>query len=185
MNLLIENAPDYIVVRGKFLKIDTSFSAWVRFLVAVDGGKDEDIVKAITDIFGEEIVCENPQEVIAACFGWLFQTNDKSGAKTAEKGGGGSVPFDYAVDGNVIYCELWEYFPHLMKRGISYHEGTELIKLLMHNDKTMLWHRAYARCGDFSKLDKEQQKYWQKQRAIWSLNSQSQGDIDAVMASAF
>lgn len=183
MNLLIDNAPDYIVVRGKIIKINTSFNAWVRFMIAVDGKDDKEIIDAITDILGGEVMGENPQEVISACFAWLFQADEKSGAKTAEKSG--SVPFDFAVDGNVIYCELWEYFPHLMERGISYHEGMELIKLLMHNDKTMLWHRAFARCGDFQKLDKEQKKYWQKQRAIWSLNKQNQNDIDMVMSSAF
>ena len=49
---------------------------------------------------------------------------------------------------------------------------------------TMLWHRAFARCGDFSKMSKDQQKYWQQERARWAIKK-TQADIDNVFSAAF
>lgn len=184
MNLLIDTAPDYIVVRGKKIKINTSFGVWVKFIVASKKDDAAMAQSALDEIFGK-MPTESPQEVMSQCLKWLYTETNKSNGNNSQSNGNSSVPFDFDVDGNVIYCELWEYFPHLMERGISYHEGMELIKLLMHNDDTMLWHRAFARCGDFSKMDKEQKKYWQKQRAIWVIPNTDQQSIDDVFATAF
>ena len=41
-------------------------------------------------------------------------------------------------------------------------------------------HRAFARCGDFSKMSKEQKGvYWQKERAKYAIRAK-QDDIDDV-----
>lgn len=167
MNLLINNAPNYITVGGKKLYIKTDFSLWVSFIISCENNDLDGVFSAVNNIFGE-IPKEN-SEFIQACMDWLFPKKEKNsrngegGARTSQ------APFDFEIDGNIIYCELWEYFPHLMERGISFHEGMELLKLLLHNENTMLWHRAFARCADFSKLDKEQKKYWQQQRAIYAI----------------
>lgn len=84
----------------------------------------------------------------------------------------------------MIYCELWEHYPNLMQRGISFPEGMELVKLLIANDKTALHHRAFARIGDFSKMDREQKKYWQRERAKYALKM-SQKSIDDVFSRGF
>lgn len=186
MNLLIDTAPNYIVVRGKKININTSFSVWVEFLIACGTGDKEKTKNVMLKIF-EKVPNENAEEVITECVRWLFSESTSTGTnnKEADKSPSSPASFDFEIDGNVIYCELWEYFPHLMQRGITYHEGMELIKLLMHNDKTMLWHRAFARTGDFSKMDKEQKKYWQNQRAIFAIPNSSQRNIDDVFANAF
>lgn len=184
MNLLIETTPDYIVVRGKKIKINTSFNVWVEFFIMCKSECQENIEKVMLKIF--DIIPEGEaDEIIAECMKWLFGESKATNKSVTVKTSTTSAPFDFEIDGNVIYCEMWEYFPHLMERGISYHEGMELIKILMHNDKTMLWHRAFARTGDFSKMDKEQKKYWQRQRAIFTIPNATQQSIDDVFATAF
>lgn len=184
MNLLIEKAPDYIVVGGKKAKIDTSFGVWVEFFIACNSKDDNRILAAVKKVFPGGIPSFDAEEIISACLKWLFppQNDNKTGNVSKQKNT--SQAFDFEIDGNVIYCELWEYFPHLMKRGITFHEGMELIRLLMHNDKTMLWHRAFARCGDFSKMDKEQKSYWTRQRAIWTI-PETDKNIDDIFSAAF
>lgn len=184
MNLLIETAPDYIVVRGKKIKINTSFSVWVEFLIMCKSGNEKNAERVLLKIF-ETIPDEDADSVMLECMKWLFSENESDKGNVEAKTTTSSVPFDFEIDGNVIYCELWEYFPHLMERGISYHEGMELIKLLMHNEKTMLWHRAFARTGDFSKMDKEQKNYWQRQKALYVLPNPEPQYIDDVFATAF
>ena len=184
MNLLIEKAPDYIVVRGKKIKIETSFDVWVRFIVALKQEDEIKIEKAFNDIFGN-IPHDNIKEVIQECMNWMSSGDEKKTKESSRTKSTSSAPFDFEIDGNVIYCELWEHFPHLMERGITYHEGIELIKLLMHNENTIMWHRAFARCGDFSKMDKERKQYWMKQRAIWVIPNTDQKRIDDVFATAF
>ena len=184
MNLLIDTAPDYIVVRGKKIKINTSFNVWVEFFIACRSDNQENIGNVMLKIF-DTIPDADAEEIIAECIKWLFYEGEKTNGDTHSNTKTSSPPFDFEIDGNVIYCELWEYFPHLMQRGITYHEGMELIKLLMHNDKTVLWHRSFARCGDFSKMDKEQKKYWQKQRALYAIPNTTQQSIDDVFATAF
>lgn len=186
MNLLVNKAPDYITVGGKKLSIKTDFALWISFVISCENNDTDGILKAISDIFEE--VPPQQDEFISACMEWLFPDNEKGGKKTAQKQNAmNRIPFDFEVDGNVIYCELWEYFPHLMERGISFHEGIELIKLLLHNENTMMWHRAFARCGDFSKMDKEQQKYWRQQRAQYRIKNRriSQEDRDKWLYNAF
>ena len=184
MNLLIETAPNYIVVRGKKIKINTSFNVWVEFFIACKSGCDNKIENSMLKIF-EEIPDASAEEIIVECMHWLFNESTNTAKINNVEKSNTSAPFDFEIDGNVIYCELWEYFPHLMQKGISYHEGMEFIKILMHNDKTMLWHRAFARTGDFSKMDKEQKKYWQKQKVIFTIPNSSQQNIDDVLATAF
>lgn len=178
MNLLVQNAPDYIMVGGKKIHIKTDFALWVSFLIACENENPEGILTAVSNIV--ENMPEERDELAGACMHWLFG----NGENKAEQPGTTSsrkMAFDFAEDGNIIYCELWEYFPHLMKRGISFHEGMELIKILLHNENTLLWHRAFARCGDFSKMDKEQRKYWQRQRAIYMIkNKYKSADADVM-----
>lgn len=170
MNLLIETAPDYLTVGGKRIKIKTDFFAWVKFFIACESGNAEEICESIFNIAGN--ITFKPEEFIAASMEWMFPK--KSGQKKAGKNMfENKAPFDFDADGSVIYCELWRYFPKMMKRGITFHEGMELIGLLLHDENTALWHRAFARCGDFSKMDKERQKYWNKQRALYSLKNKS------------
>lgn len=184
MNLLVEKAPDFIVVGGKNTKINTSFSVWVEFFIACNADDEERTLRVMKKIFPEGIPTVPVDEVISACFQWLFPPQTNREKKGAQNTVNSNQAFDFDTDGSVIYCELWEYFPHLMERGITFHEGMELIKLLLNNDKTMLWHRAFARCGDFSKMDGDQKKYWMKQRAIWAIHSE-QNRIDNVFSAAF
>ena len=184
MNLLIEKAPGFITVGGRKIRIDTSFNVWVRFFVAYDKQDEKDMAAILQDIFLDGIPQTNLQETVSACAKWLFPDDyDKCEGNSSENKNGAQA-FDFTMDGNIIYCELWEYFPHLMERGITFHEGIQLIKILMSNDNTMLYHRAFARCGDFSKMDKEQKRYWQKERAKWAIAA-NQSNIDDVLAKAF
>lgn len=185
MNLLINKAPDYIIVGGEKLSIRTDFSLWVAFIVSCEKSDSDGILAAITNIVGE--LPPKQDEFIQACINWLFPKNAESQQSPVQKSIMQQVPFDFEMDGNVIYCELWEYFPHLMERGISFHEGVELIKILLHNENTIMWHRAFARCGDFSQMNKEQQKYWQKQRALYAVKNRnvSQEDRDRWLYNAF
>lgn len=184
MNLLIKNAPDYITAGGKKLYIRTDFNLWVRFLIACKNRDDDEIADSITAIVKGEIPRgkEAQAEFAKACFSWL-SAGKEQGAQQSQTG---QAAFDFEQDGSVIYCEMWEYFPHLMQRGISFHEGIEIIQTLLHNDSTMLWHRAFARCGDFSALSKNEKKYWTKERAKYTIRmKQSQEQIDAVMSGDF
>lgn len=187
MNLLTEKAPDYITVRGVNIKIKTDFTLWVRFIIACENQDAEKLGKALFDIFGGVPQAEFKGEIISAVMAWLIggKEGDKKGAASSS----GAAAFDFETDGSVIYCELWEYFPGLMKRGISYHEGMELIKLLLQNENTAMWHRAFARCGDFSKMSKEQKSFWQQERAKYALSAkkriQNQKSIDNTMSAAF
>lgn len=188
MNLLIEKAPDYLKVRGITIKIKTDFTLWVRFIIACENKNSEEIGKALLDIFGGVPQVTYKDDMIQAVMLWLYHGagNKETGQQTKTNA---SAVFDFEVDGNVIYCELWQYFPHLMARGISYHEGVELIKLLLHNENTMLWHRGFARCGDFSSMSKEQKTFWQKERAKYQLpvknRLQNQQNIDDIMSRSF
>ena len=186
MNLLLSKSPDYIVIGGKRLSVKTDFALWVSFIISCENNDADGILAAVANIF-EELPAEQ-NEFIQACMDWLFPDNEKRvSADTKNQNAMRQIPFDFEADGNVIYCELWEYFPHLMERGISFHEGMELIKLLLHNENTVLWHRAFARCGDFSEMDKEQQKYWRQQRAQYRIENRniSQEDKDKWLYNAF
>lgn len=184
MNLLIEQAPDYIVVGGEKIKINTSFSSWVRFFIAYDEQDGTAIENALKDIFPEGIPETDISETMAECIKWLFPADSTKHEGNYSENKNGALAFDFAMDGNIIYCELWEYFPHLMERGITFHEGMQLIKILMSDERTLLYHRAFARCGDFSKMDKEQKAYWIKERAKWIIRAK-QNNIDDVFARAF
>lgn len=185
MNLLTEKSPGYIMVGGRKITINTGFEIWVKLLLACEKNDSVGIFEAITEIYGT--VPENCEEFVKACIDWMMP--DKESEKKQQSGSSFSahIPFDFDTDGSVIYCELWQYFPQLMQKGISFHEGLELIKILLHNEHTVLWHRAFARCGDFSKMDKEQQKYWNSQRAIYRIEDKhvSQEDRDRWLYNAF
>ena len=185
MNLLINDTPDYVMVGGKKIPIRTDFSLWVAFLLACEEGNADKIGKCIKNIAIE--YPENPKEFANACMDWLFPDKAKNEKKTKSSDVMKQQPFDFAADGNVIYCELWQYFPKLMERGITFHEGIELMKILLHNEKTLMWHIAFARCGDFSKMEKEKRKYWQGQRTIYRLENKAvtQEDRDKWLYNAF
>ena len=183
MNLLVEKASDYLTVGGDKIKIKTDFFAWAAFITACDKRDDERIIAAVLDIFG--YMPQNWDELFEACMKWMFPAgNSGSQAKGISEQRKKATPFDFEEDGSIIYCELWQYFPHLMERGISFPEGMELIGLLLNNEDTMLWHRAFARCGDFKGMSKEQKKYWEKQRAIYAIRKPS-GNVDDIMSGAF
>ena len=185
MNLLINDTPDYIVVGGKKISIKTDFKLWAAFLIACTEGNAGKIQESIEKIVDR--VPDDSQAFSLACMEWMFPDKVKNGEKQNNKNIMNQQPFDFAADGNVIYCELWQYFPNLMERGISFHEGMELIKLLLHNENTLMWHIAFARCGDFSKLDKDKRDYWQKQRAIYRIKNKTvtQEDRDRWLYNAF
>ena len=109
---------------------------------------------------------------------------------TCEKTFNGSLKgapcISFLYDGNLIYAELWKCFPDMMKKGITYHEGIELVNLILCDDKTMLWHRAFARSGDFSHFQKEQKRYWEKERIRYRLPSKAnQRNTDDILSSVF
>lgn len=182
MNLLTDNAPDYIEVGGKQYKINTDFVAWVRFLVAIESKEETKVVDALKGVFLTVPNNVNMSDLINAIQNWLSLSEERFAASQGNTTS--QTAFDFDIDGNIIYCELWEYFPHLMSNGFSFHTGIELIKLLISNDKTMMHHRAFARCGDFSKLSKEQKEYWVKERAKYAIKAK-QEDIDNIFSSAF
>ena len=185
MNLLIDNTPDYIMVGGKKIPIKTDFKLWAAFWIACAEGSADKIKECIGKITDD--IPEDSQSFAAACITWMFPDKAKDGKKTNSKNIMSRQPFDFAADGNIIYCELWQYFPTLMERGISFHEGMELIKILLHNESTMMWHIAFARCGDFSKMEKSQRDYWQRQRQIYSIANKAvtQEDRDRWLYNAF
>lgn len=183
MNLLIETAPDFIEVGGNRLKIKTDFVIWVKFLIGIEQNDDALAVDVLSDIFGEIPVNLDIHELIRAIMEWLYQAQEKVSIKV-DNNTTSKTAFDFNVDGNIIFCELWEFFPHLMQQGISFQTGLELIKLLISNENTMMYHRAFARCGDFSKMGKEQKIYWQKERAKYAIRAK-QDDIDDLFSNAF
>jgi hypothetical protein len=183
MNLLIENAPDFIEVGGKKLTIKTDFNIWVKFLIAIGENNNKMAVDVLNEIFGELPTDLEMGELVRSIMNWLYQTRDKANIKGKNKTAS-KTAFDFGIDGNIIFCELWEHFPHLMKQGISFQTGLELIKLLISNENTTMHHRAFARCGDFSKMSKEQKSYWQKERAKYAIGAK-QDDIDDIFSSAF
>lgn len=183
MNLLVESPSDFIKVGGSKLKMKTDFVIWVRFLIAIEGDSGETALRVLNDIFGEIPPDLDVSELTAAIMDWLYQARERVKIETNGRAAS-KAAFDFSVDGNVIFCELWEYFPHLMERGISFQAGLELIKLLISNENTMMHHRAFARCGDFSKLGKEHKQYWLGERAKYAICAK-QEDVDAVLSHAF
>ena len=183
MNLLIEAAPDYIVVGGEKLKLKTDFQLWVKFILACSKQNQTEMIQALSNIF-EKLPEMHLDEFIQKCIEWLYPEDSNKGGASSKSDSNdrrnSPKAFDFEEDGNIIYCELWQYFPHLMERGISFHEGIELIKILMSNENTNLWHRAFARCGDFSKMTKEQKRYWQNQRAIYTIKTGKNADVDVM-----
>lgn len=182
MNLLTDKTPDFLIVGGEKINIKTDFFVWVRFLISFEKNDIEAVERSFVEIFGGVPNKSAYADIINAIYEWLNLADEsyfKSGKKNAE-----CISFQY--DGNVIYAEMWKYFPHMMKKGITYQEGMELINLLLGDEKTNLWHRAYARSGDFSKLDKEQKKYWEKERIKYRLPLKNkQENTDDILSRAF
>ncbi|MCI9085767.1 MAG: hypothetical protein HFE51_05015 [Clostridia bacterium] len=174
MNLLTDKTPDYLHIEGERLKIKTDFTLWAKFLIVTDEDDPIAIVNILEDIFDEIPTNIEPKTLIKHIEDWLWQCEEKT--FNTEQSLNSKQPFDFLADGNIIFCELWEYFPHLMQQGISFPQGLELIKLLISNEKTVLHHRAFARCGDFSKMDKDMKAYWQKERAKYKLKSENNED---------
>lgn len=181
MNLLTDKPPDYLSIGGNTLKIKTDFSLWVKFLVVTDDDDLAAIMNILDDIFDEIPTHIEPKVLIKHIKDWLWQCEEKT--FNTEQFSHGKQPFDFSADGNIIFCELWEYFPHLVQQGISFPQGLELIKLLISDDRTVLHHRAFARCGDFSKMDKDMKAYWQKERAKYKIKSNNNNDD--VLSGAF
>lgn len=184
MNLLINNAPDYITVGGNKIKIKTDFSLWIKLLLAIEKNDIKGLAEAFDSIFTEPPKNVSSDELMTAIKEWISLSGESGNSGGGETNTANKTAFDFEADGSVIFCELWEYFPHLMERGISFHVGIELIKLLLSNDKTVMYHRAFARCGDFSKLSKGEKEYWIKERAKYAIKAK-QKDIDAVFSNAF
>lgn len=187
MNLLIDSTPDFITVGGFIYKCDADFKKWVKYIIATESGDADAVNNALHDIFGDiKIPKRLTGEFINAVFAWMFpeSTDNKKTTGQNEKA------YDFEVDGNVIYAELWQYFPNLMQRGISWHEGIELIRLLVNNKNTELHHKAFARVGNFSNMSKDERKYWNEERAKLKLpdkrtERQKQDDFDAAMSGLF
>lgn len=183
MNLLINNAPDYITVGGNKIEIKTDFALWVKLLLAIDSQDMNQLAEAFQGIFAVPPKNVDSDELMTAIKDWLSLSNESTSGG-GETNTANKTAFDFEADGSVIFCELWEHFPHLMEKGISFHVGIELIKLLMSNDKTVMYHRAFARCGDFSKLSKSEKEYWGRERAKYAIKAK-QEDIDDVFSRAF
>lgn len=188
MNLLTENVPDYITVGDYEFKLKTDFKLWVRYVIASENGDVTELNKALYDIFGNaKIPKKLMEDFIGSIFTWLFPpSKEKQNVTKKNK----SRTYDFEADGNIIYSELWQYFPELMSRGLTWHEGMELISLLISNKDTELHHRAFARVGDFSKMSKEEKKYWTQERARLQLPDkrtveQKQDEFDSAMSALF
>ena len=182
MNLLTDQTPDFIEVGGFKLKIKTDFVLWIKFISAIEQKDRKTLVNVMNEIFEKYPADVNEEELLNAILDWLWKFEEDTNVKTEKSNG--AKAFDFLVDGNVIFCELWEYFPHLMEKGLTFQQGIELIKLLLNNEKTVLYHRAFARCGDFSKMRKEMKKYWPKERAKYAIKM-SEEDFDDVFSKAF
>lgn len=178
MNLLLTKASDEITVRGLNYKIKTDFEVWARFVVAIQKKDETQLLNEYANIFTEKLPVPN-EEAFAEIFKWLYGESEKTNDTTKHD----TPALDFEYDGNVIYVELWRYFPELMKRGITYHEAMECIQNLMQDENTELYHRVFARKGDFSKLSKEQRRYWLKERGRLTIkNRQTEADIDAIFS---
>lgn len=183
MNLLTDTTPDYLQIGKTRLKIKTDFALWVKFIILTENNDVSAITNLLDEIFEQLPTNIEPKELVKHISEWLWQCENKT-FKDSEQKTTSRQAFDFSADGNIIFCELWEYFPHLMQQGISFPQGMELIKLLLSNEKTVLFHRAHARCGDFSKFSKEMKEYWLKERAKYAIKAK-QEDIDAVFSGAF
>lgn len=184
MNLLTDNSPDFIEVRGEKIKLNPSFKKWVKYIIATESGNIQLIEQSLFDIFGDaQIKKDLFYEFLQKTFEWAFPDSEKNYKRNSKKA------YDFEEDGNTIYAELWQYFPELMKKDLSWHEGIELIRLLIGNKDTELHHRAFARIGDFTKLSKEEKKYWNEERQRLILKdkrTEQQKDEDFIFAmSAF
>ncbi len=189
MNLLTDTSPDEIKVGGFIYKCDTSFGKWVKYIIAAESGDAAKVNEALFDIFGAvDIPKRLMNDFISATYEWMFPRSESDDVKPRGSNGGKAYDFDF--DGNIIYTELWQYFPELMRKGFTWHEGVELIRLLVNNKDTELHHRAFARVGNFSKLSKEERKYWNEERVRLKLpdkrtDEQKQSDFDNAMSSLF
>lgn len=187
MNLLVNSDPEYITVKGIQIPIKTDFELWVSLLIAADNNDLKMLQEAVGGILGGIPSPKYQLDVISAMLAWV--SGQEKGTDDGEKASSGATALDFEIDGSVIYCELWQHFPHLMEKGISYHEGIELIKLLIHDENTMLWHRVFARCGNFSKMTTDERAYWNKERGRYAILKSNrkikQGSIDNVMSGAF
>ena len=179
MNLLFENAPDYIMVGGKKIKMNTDFRLWAKYIIASENQDTDGINESLGDIFGNiRIPTACIDEFFEKISEWLYGNNTPCRTNKAPS-------FSFEEDGNVIYAELWNRYPHLMEKGPTFHEVAELIKNLLCDENSELWHRAYARTGNFSKLSKEQKEYWEKERRRLRLKdrrSQAQKEFDFEQA---
>lgn len=184
MNLLTDSPPDFIEVGRTKIKIKTDFALWAKFLIAIGKQDYSTVINVLGDIFEEIPKYTEPKMLIPAINDWLWQFKDETGSGAGGQNTTSKQSFDFAADGNILYCELWEHFPHLMERGISFPEGVELIKILISDETTVMHHRAFARCGDFSKMNKDMRAYWQKERAKYAIKAK-QEDIDDVFSGAF
>ena len=179
MNLLFENAPDYIVVGGKKIKMNTDFRLWAKYIIASENQDTDGINESLGQIFGNiKIPTIYINEFFEKISEWLYGSNTSRNSNKMPS-------FSFEEDGNVIYAELWNRYPHLMEKNPTFHEVVELIKNLLSDENSELWHRAYARTGNFSKLSKEQKEYWNKERRRLRLKdkrSQAQKELDFEMA---
>lgn len=184
MNLLFENAPDHIVVGGKIIKMKTDFRLWVKYITASENKNADRANEALGEIFGNiRIPARYTGEFFEKINEWLFD-------KCRESAGGGAPSFSFDEDGNVIFAELWNRYPHLMENNPSFHEFVELIRNLLCDESSELWHRAFARTGDFSKLPKEQREYWNRERRRLRLKDkrsreQKEYDFERAMSRMF
>lgn len=185
MNLIFDKAPDFITVGGIKITLLTDFQIWVRFILAVESKNSAEVERTFLEIFGGAPNPEYWQEFISGIEEWLSIPLSNAN----EKGGGrrNKPCFDFEADSTVIYTEFKKYFDiDLQRDKISYHHGLALIECLLSDESTMLWHRAFARCGNFSKMDKKQREFWQKERRKYTLKKsfESQEDLDMRLYNA-
>ena len=77
MNLLVEKAPDYIIVGGDKIKINTSFDIWINFMIHLDNKEDEKALNVLlTEIFIDGCPNTDLTETVKACFVWMFPPDD-------------------------------------------------------------------------------------------------------------
>lgn len=169
-NPFIDKPKKYIIIEGEKFAVKTDFELWVRLLIASGRQDADELTAAIIDILNGVPSIDISQSLID----WLNQfegKNEPPKKGKAKKKAENKQAFDFDYDGAVIFAELWQYYPSLMQRGINYFEGIALIHQIIQKGYTEseLSRRAFARCGDFSKMEQKEREQWLKLRNEYAL----------------
>lgn len=169
-NALVDSPAEYIVIGEEKIKVNTGFIPWMKALISSIRKDEKMMEEALVEIFGE-IPKINPEFITVAMVKWMTQFDEKIKTKEDKNETEQKDSIDWDKDGSIIFSELWQFYPDLMKRGINFFEGLELINRIVGKgrEQSELSMRVFARCGDFSKMGKDERAAWQKLRRQYAI----------------